>query len=717
MIIKALKTKNKRYSASKAMKYLLSKPDGQAKVLKGVPELSVAIANSLSFSNSYYVGVLSFEELESNEARKMDIIEAFEDSIFPFFKDKKDRYDITWIEHSDKGRTELNFFVPMVDLQTEKRLNVFNVSHQQDKDLFNTFRDYINLKYGYSNPNDPTKGHLIKPSDGLMKASSQSAKTAKEIIATIEEALNNDISQGLVEDRQGVIDTLVLNGYEITRQSKTSISIKNPNGGQNIKLKGDIFNEQFNIDELIARRSQEAERSKTADYTELGSNPRASEQDGASLDGSTDEVRRSLERLVERRERSQKLAYDRDFASGRGFEHLREQAQRMGAEAKHDSAKRANNRAEHNGASQNASLNLDQARGQRNGISDSHEPSRAENKGRGSDSGKPRSHDEQAEQRSRKHNGEIEADTSRDLCRSSVLRIDSDVRRLKPKIRTHKRSRTHRADDDELFNQIARGNEENSGVSQRTAKHNQSNNGEFQGEGSGFRQAESQYYGNGRGLFRESKQIEQNPLIRGDSAPIERVRLLGIGGESRNLRRVTAPNFGRGENDNTSSLDLNNDPRTIQRNEREISDDSQNDTGTPKQATRELGELFKSLTSQFRSQQANNESVISSRGTNESYREGISTFENICTKLAGVRERIRTIGERLATSYRRMREHKSGLFEYSAELGYRVGEFEQKIRPLEQLRAERIHKKVIEVVESPNPTPSPPQPVKAPRLR
>lgn len=717
MIIKALKTKNKRYSASKAMKYLLSKPDGQAKVLKGVPELSVAIANSLSFSNSYYVGVLSFEELESNEARKMDIIEAFEDSIFPFFKDKKDRYDITWIEHSDKDRTELNFFVPMVDLQTEKRLNVFNVSHQQDKDLFNTFRDYINLKYGYSNPNDPTKGHLIKPSDGLMKATSQSAKTAKEIIATIEEALNADISQGLVEDRQGVIDTLVLNGYEITRQSKTSISIKNPNGGQNIKLKGDIFNEQFNIDELIARRSQEAERSKTADYTELGSNPRASEQDGTSLDGRADEIGRSLAKLVERRERSQKLAYDRDFASGRGFEHLREQAQRMGAEAKHDSAKRADNRAEHNGASQNTSFNLNQVGEQRNGISDSHEPSRAENKGRGSDSGKPRSHDKQAEQRSRKHNGEIEADTSRDLCRYSVLRIDSGVRRLKPKIRTRKRSRTHRADDDELFNQLARGNEENSGVSQRTAKHNQSNNDEFQGEGSGFRQAESQYYGNGRGLFRESKQIEQNPLIRGDSAPIEGVRLLGIGIESRNLRRVTAPNFGRGENDNTSSLDLNNDPRTIQRNEREISDDFGNVTATPQNSTGSLTGMFKSLASQFRRQQSDSESVISSRGTNESYREGISTFENICTKLAGVRERIKTIGERLATSYRRMREHKSGLFEYSAGLGYRVSEFEQKIRPLEQLRADRIHKKVIEMAESPNSTPSPPQPVKAPRLR
>ncbi|MEG9482739.1 hypothetical protein V6W59_10760, partial [Mannheimia sp. HC-2023] len=501
------------------------------------------------------------------------------------------------------------------------------------------------------------------------------------------------------------------------RQSKTSISIKNPNGGQNIKLKGDIFNEQFNIDELIARRSQEAERSKTADYTELGSNPRASEQDGTSLDGRADEIGRSLAKLVERRERSQKLAYDRDFASGRGFEHLREQAQRMGAEAKHDSAKRADNRAEHNGASQNASLNLDQAREQRNGISDSHEPSRAESKGRGSDSGKPRSHDKQAEKRSRKHNGEIEADTSRDLCRYSVLRIDSGVRRLKPKIRTHKRSRKHREDDDELFNQLVRGNGEHSEVSQRTAKHNQSNNDEFQGKGSGFRQAESQYYGNGRGLFRESKQIEQNPLIRGDSAPIERVRILGSGGELRDLRRADAPNFGRGENDNTSSLDLNNDPRTIQRNEREISDDFGNVTATPQNSTESLTGMFKSLARQFRRQQADNESVISSRGTNESYREGISTFENICTKLAELRERIRTIRERLARSYQEMREHKSGLFEYSAELGYRVGEFEQKIRPLEQLRAERIHKKVIEVVESPNPTPSPPQPVKAPRLR
>lgn len=67
--------------------------------------------------------------------------------------------NICWIEHTDKGRLELNFFVPNVELSTGKRLNLYY--DRADRHLAESFKKVINLEYDLTSPDDPQKRQTI----------------------------------------------------------------------------------------------------------------------------------------------------------------------------------------------------------------------------------------------------------------------------------------------------------------------------------------------------------------------------------------------------------------------------------------------------------------------------------------------------------------------------------------------------------------------------
>jgi len=97
----------------------------------------------------------------------------------------------------------------------------------------------------------------------------------KKQVEHISNALLNQIESGLIKSRYDIVSTLQGSGFHITRKAKNTISIKDPNGGKNIKLKGAIYEETFqfsgNYAERIAadqasytaRKSTEFERNKT----------------------------------------------------------------------------------------------------------------------------------------------------------------------------------------------------------------------------------------------------------------------------------------------------------------------------------------------------------------------------------------------------------------------------------------------------------------------
>lgn len=339
MLIKPLKNKG-RGSPKAVLRYLLNKPDGQAKVLKGDPTISQALAESLSYQKPYEAWVLSFEEKELSEEVKLEIIEEFERAFLPYFQDDRSRYNITWIEHSDKDRVELNFFMPKVDLKTEKQISMFNKSRKEDWELANNFRDYINEHYNLTNPMDESKAQFVKGSDWLYKAKSQTAKDLKQFIDGIDKASREMLYSGEINNRDELIETLEMAGFEIARKRDKFITIKNPNGGKNIPLKGVLFDESTNYESVRAF----SRNSKTIDPRERVS---AREENRATLGNGRDRtyenietlrnsprngserLRGKLEESIELRRKTQQRAFDELSGRGKAFNRINTESREL----------------------------------------------------------------------------------------------------------------------------------------------------------------------------------------------------------------------------------------------------------------------------------------------------------------------------------------------------------------------------------------------------
>ena len=288
MIVKFFK--NKAFSsANSAIDYLMYEQDKDgnvitntqgepqtrkgAKLLQGNPELVRNIANGLAFKHTYTTGALSFSETADSitDEQKWDMMSEFENTLFTGMD--KQRYSIAWIEHTDKGRLELNFFIAKVDLATGKSFTPYY--DKADRKRMSCFRDYINTKYNLTNPLDPKHRQSTQNTNPNWRNTPSNA-SKKDIIASIDDNLSNLFIQGRLNSRQDVEQTLKDNGYTITRnKSFDSVSIKHPHDPKkpNIRLKGYLFEkETYNNLELkakyIARSSIEAHSERLE--TEMG---------------------------------------------------------------------------------------------------------------------------------------------------------------------------------------------------------------------------------------------------------------------------------------------------------------------------------------------------------------------------------------------------------------------------------------------------------------
>ncbi|MCL1624293.1 relaxase/mobilization nuclease domain-containing protein [Moraxella sp. Tifton1] len=208
----------------------------QAKVLKGDPNLTQMIASSSPYKDKYTVGVLSFEEVSLDDDIKNQIMAEFERTTFAGLDD--DQYNICWIEHGDKGRVELNFVIPKVELTTNKQLNPYY--HRADLERIDTFKKYINAKYNLSDPDDPARRQATK----LKKHNLP--KNKKEIKADIHDLITNEIEMGNIQTRDDIICYLQDSiGLTIARITDKSISIADPQGGRNLRLTGAYYERDF----------------------------------------------------------------------------------------------------------------------------------------------------------------------------------------------------------------------------------------------------------------------------------------------------------------------------------------------------------------------------------------------------------------------------------------------------------------------------------------
>lgn len=234
------------------MDYLLNEREAQgtAKLLQGDPELTKSLIDGSTFAQKSVVGVLSFEEANLSEVKKREIMEQFEKSFMSGLE--KEQYNILWVEHTDKGRLELNFVIPTQELTTGKRIQPYY--HKADLGMKDTFQDYINLKYDLSNPKDPTKEQTITVDDRKLHQ-----KDYKEL----DLKLHSLVLEGKIDNREEMVALLRESGVEVTREGKDYISVKLPESGKAQRFKGGIYGEEFRGIESIGRiREQETERAR-----------------------------------------------------------------------------------------------------------------------------------------------------------------------------------------------------------------------------------------------------------------------------------------------------------------------------------------------------------------------------------------------------------------------------------------------------------------------
>lgn len=232
-------------------------------VLRGDVDIQAKLIDSLvgKFKQQYVSGCWSFEEApdQVTEDQKNEIMDGTEKLILAGLD--PDRVSITWIEHTDKGRLELNYIVACVDLEHGRHFQPYVHSH--DKDRFNAFRDIQNITHGFTEPLDPAKAQTASQVDNL-------PRTTKELKEAITAELESQVIAGLVTNRDDVKQALTELGYTITRAGKDYISIKNPDPkGRNIKFKstseGGLYDIKFNASaeaaSQISRASEDFRRS------------------------------------------------------------------------------------------------------------------------------------------------------------------------------------------------------------------------------------------------------------------------------------------------------------------------------------------------------------------------------------------------------------------------------------------------------------------------
>ena len=214
-----------------------------AQVLSGDVELTAQLIDSSPFAKKYTSGCLSFYEHDLSDQDKQQIMQNFEQCLFPGLD--QDQYQILWVQHQDKvnqdtgeTRLELNFVIPNVELSTGKRLQPFYAP--VDLDRVDLFKQITNAEHRLYDPDDPNNQQLLINKKNL-------PKDVRDFKAQLHQRIYRAVANGEIADRQKLVEWLESNEIKVTRQTQKSISIENPYEGATrpIRLSGEVYEQGF----------------------------------------------------------------------------------------------------------------------------------------------------------------------------------------------------------------------------------------------------------------------------------------------------------------------------------------------------------------------------------------------------------------------------------------------------------------------------------------
>lgn len=239
-------------------------------VLRGDPDATERLIDSLEFRYRYKSGVLSFAPGEViTPAMEQDIIDRFESVAFAGLD--RDQYNILWVRHEHAGHHELHFVTPRVELTTGKSLNICPPGRGA-RAAYDDFRSMINAEYGLADPDDPARERDIQHPAGDRKTIAweefglpenvSPAKRRMELREMAHSLIAKRIEAGLIRDRSGLLEQVQELGFSVTRASKSSITLLHPDDpdATRFKLKGAIYGAGWELESTLEAANQPRER-------------------------------------------------------------------------------------------------------------------------------------------------------------------------------------------------------------------------------------------------------------------------------------------------------------------------------------------------------------------------------------------------------------------------------------------------------------------------
>ncbi|MEL4897948.1 relaxase/mobilization nuclease domain-containing protein [Crocosphaera sp. Alani8] len=220
------------------VEYILKETDAKGiirepspELLKGNPQQTINVIDSLDFKHKYTSGVISFAASDAPTNEQLEaVINSFEDTAFAGLE--PDQYDILWVKHTHTGsdRVELHFVTPRVELTSGKSLNIAPPGSNK---YFEPWRDYWNTFQGWASPNDPQRARtyypgyqaLIDAQNHRLELNGQKPLKRDDARKMITNYLTGYIENGQIQNRNEILTTLENSGFTITRQGDNYITV------------------------------------------------------------------------------------------------------------------------------------------------------------------------------------------------------------------------------------------------------------------------------------------------------------------------------------------------------------------------------------------------------------------------------------------------------------------------------------------------------------
>jgi len=227
-----------------------------ARVLAGNPALLEAVIDGLAAQGrrAYTSGVLSFGEVVS-DAVKADCIDTYNRFLSA---DGVAALQTLWVEHTDKGRTELHFVVANMDLQTGRSYTPY--LDRFDRRTRDALDDHLTAKHGGADPDDPRRARQTATAADYLKVSGDRKKLAAMLDARIAKEAAHFDAIGRAWSQADAVATFEGLGFSVTRTGRDYVSVFHPAMGKAMRLKGGLFSR----DRQNATRPNPRERAEEA---------------------------------------------------------------------------------------------------------------------------------------------------------------------------------------------------------------------------------------------------------------------------------------------------------------------------------------------------------------------------------------------------------------------------------------------------------------------